>query len=253
MTSGRQTIVRVATPAALADEAARRFAEAARAAITSRERFVVALSGGSTPAATYRRLADPAGPGTDLDWRNVHVFWGDERDVPPRDSRSNYRMAREALLDHVAIPGDQIHRVPTELPADEAASAYERTLRHVFGAVGDDVPIFDLVLLGMGEEGHTASLFPGSPAVADRQRLVAAPWVEKFGEYRITLTPPVLQAARRLLVLVSGAGKADALHEALEGPVDPRMRPVQLTREAVGDVLWLVDDAAASRLDRAGA
>ncbi|HET8626616.1 MAG TPA: 6-phosphogluconolactonase, partial [Thermomicrobiales bacterium] len=169
-------------PTALAEEAARRFVAAARDATAARGRFTVALSGGSTPRTLFRLLAAP--PYRDeVDWARVHVGWGDERCVPPDDERSNYRMARETLLDHVPIPAGQIHRIPAEWPDHEAAAdAYAATLREVFQlpAAGDEWPRFDLLYLGLGPEGHTASLFPDSPALDEHARLVAAPYVEKL-------------------------------------------------------------------------
>lgn len=242
------TIVRVDTAADQARAAADRFVRLAEDAIGRRGRFMVALAGGSTPRAMYRRLADPSGPGARVGWPDVHVFWGDERSVPPADPQSNYRMAREALLDHVAIPTDRIHRVPAELAPAEAAEAYERTLRKVFAIDEGDVPVFDLILLGMGEDGHTASIFPRSDVVGERVRLVAAPWVEPLGVFRITVTPPVLEAAVHVIVLVSGSGKAAALRDVLEGPFLPDRFPAQCLREAQGDVVWLADAAAAARL-----
>jgi 6-phosphogluconolactonase len=213
---------------------------------------MVALSGGTTPEATYRLLADPTGPGAGVSWPDVHVFWGDERHVPPDAAESNYRMAREALLVRVPVPAAQVHRIPAEMPsAEDAARAYERTLRAVFDLADGEIPAFDLILLGMGDDGHTASIFPGSAALVEAHRLVAAPWVEKFGASRITVTPPVLLAARQIVVLASGGAKAAVLREVIDGPFQPSRYPAQCLRNASGEVTWLVDEAAAAELSTA--
>lgn len=236
-------------PAALAREAAGRFVAAARAATEERGRFVVALSGGSTPKALLRLLAEPPYR-EEVDWRHVHVAWGDERCVPPDDEQSNYRMAREALLDRVPIPPEQIHRMPGE-EADRgaAADAYAATLRRLFNLGPGEWPRFDLLHLGLGTEGHTASLFPGSPALAERERLVAAPYVEKLEAYRLTLTPPAINAAREVQFLVAGAEKAAIVREVLRGPRDPTALPARVVAPTDGRLVWLLDAAAAARLN----
>ena len=236
--------------AALADEAARRFVASGRAAMAARGRFVVALSGGSTPKALLRLLA--GAPYRDqVDWGRVHVGWGDERCVPPDDDQSNFKMAREALLDHVPIPPEQIHRIPAELPDREAAAdAYAATLRELFALPpeGGALPRFDLIHLGLGPEGHTASLFPGSPALTETRRLVAAPYVKEVEAYRITLTPPVLNAAREVTFLVAGAEKAAIVREVLRGPRDVMRLPAQVVAPTDGELTWLLDAAAAAQL-----
>ena len=224
----------------LAEAAARAFVEEATGAIAERGRFAVALAGGSTPKATYEVLArDHAG---DVDWPNVHVFFGDERTVPPDHEDSNYRMAREALLDHV--PVGSVHRMRGELPPDEAAASYEGELIVFFGEVP---PVLDLVMLGIGEDGHTASLFPETPALGVTDRLAVANPVPKLDTTRLTLTVPVLNAAREVRFLVAGAGKAETLAEILEGDADPREYPAKLVRPPGGPI-WMVDHAAASAL-----
>lgn len=212
------------------------------------ERCAVALSGGATPLALYRLLADPTAPfRRQIPWSAVHLFWGDERHVPPDHADSNYRMVREALLRSISIPEVNVHRVASELSnAAKAAALYEAELRSYFRAGGSSVPRFDLVLLGLGEDAHTASLFPGSEAVGERDRLVVAPFVAAQSGYRISLTPPVLNAAARVVFLVSGAAKAVALHAVLEGPHDPVRYPAQIV--AVERTLWLVDRDAAALL-----
>ncbi len=236
-------------PAALAEEAARRFVAAAAAASAARGRFTVALSGGSTPRALLRLLAAP--PYRDrVAWDRVHVAWGDERCVPPDDEQSNYRMAREALLDHVPIPHEQIYRIPAEEPDHEvAARVYDATLRRLFNPDPGEWPRFDLIHLGLGAEGHTASLFPGSPALDERDRLVAAPWVAKLSAHRITLTPPVINAAREVAFLVAGAEKAAIVRTLLRGPRDPAEYPAQIVAPTDGCLTWLLDRAAAAHLD----
>ncbi len=226
------------TPEALARAAARAFVESAAEAIAERGRFAVALAGGSTPKATYEVLArDHA---EDVDWPNVHVFFGDERTVPPDHEDSNYRMAREALLD--LVPTGSVHRMRGELPPDEAAASYETDLRQFFGGEA----VLDLVMLGIGGDGHTASLFPGTPALEVTDRLVVANPVPKLDTTRLTLTAPVLSAARAVSFLVAGEGKAEALREILEGDADPHRYPAKLVRPPGGPT-WFVDrDAGGS-------
>ena len=250
-TSGTGAIPEIALSrdaAALAEEAARRFVAAAGAAIGARGRFTVALSGGSTPKALFRLLA--AAPYKEqIDWSKLHLFWGDERTVPPGDEQSNYRMTRENLLSQVPIPEGQIHRIVAENPDHEAAAdAYATTLRQIFALADGEFPRFDLIHLGLGTEGHTASLFPGSPALAERERLVAAPWVEKLDSFRITLTPPTLNAAREVQFLAAGAEKADIVRSILRGPKNPNELPAQVVAPEDGRLIWLLDEAAAAKL-----
>jgi 6-phosphogluconolactonase len=235
-------------PLALANEAAGRFVASALEAMSERGRFIVALSGGSTPKTTMQLLAEL--PYRDeIDWSRVHVAWGDERCVPPDDERSNFRLAREALLDKVPIPPAQIYRMPGERHDYNAATgAYEATLRNLFALGPVEQPRFDLIHLGLGTNGHTASLFPGSPALDERERLVAAPWVEEVGMRRLTLTPPVINAAREVVFLVAGEEKAAVVHEVLRGPRDPAQLPAQLIAPTEGRLTWLLDAAAAARL-----
>jgi 6-phosphogluconolactonase len=231
-------------PQALAEAAARHVVERAHAATRERGRFSIALSGGSTPRDLHLRLASP--PLVDqVDWDRVHVFFGDERCVPPEDERSNFRMANETLLSKLPIPLDQIHRLQGELPPARAAAAYEGELRAFFG---DEPPILDVILLGMGDNGHTASLFPGLTAVHEQQRWVVAEYVPEVSMWRLTLTPLVLNMAREDLFLVAGAAKAHMLRQVLEGPYAPDERPAQVIRPTVGEVFWMVDAAAAGEL-----
>lgn len=228
------------TPEGLAEAAARAFVERSAEAVSERGRFAVALAGGSTPKATYEVLARDHAEA--VDWPNVHAFFGDERTVPPDHEESNYRMAREALLDHVPI--GSVHRMRGELPPEEAAASYERELKEFFG---EAPPALDLVMLGIGEDGHTASLFPETSALEVADRLVVANPVPKLETTRLTLTAPVLNAAREVLFLVAGGGKAGALAEILEGDADPRVYPAKLVRPPGGPT-WMVDRAAARDL-----
>ena len=228
---------------ALAHEAAQEFHRLAGTAVQERGRFSVALSGGNTPRAVYSALATEHGQ---LPWDRIHIFFGDERHVPPDDPDSNFRMARESLLSKVPIPEKNIHRVKAELDAEAAAAEYDQQLRDFFGLVNQDWPRFDLVFLGIGEDGHTASLFPGSKALTEASRRVAANWVEKFKTFRITLTFPVLNHAAEVVFLVSSASKAQILSEIL-GPATQKY-PAQRVQPENGRLLWLVDEEAGSLL-----
>lgn len=210
--------------------------------IAERGRFTIALAGGNTPRPVYERLASASYAGR-IDWSRVQVFFGDERCVPPEDPRSNYQMARTALCDHVPIPSGNIHRMQGEEAPEQAALAYESELRA--SLLGDR---FDLVLLGMGDNGHTASIFPGLAAVTEANRWVLAQYVEVMGMWRVTLTPPVINAARHVVFLAAGAGKAEMLQRVLQGPYDPVVLPSQIIRPTQGELHWQVDQAAAARL-----
>lgn len=234
---------REAVTAATADA----LVDAAATAIAARGRFLLVLSGGSTPKALYELLATPAYAAR-IDWTRVHVFWGDERCVPPDDRSSNYRMAREALLDRVPISPQAIHRMRGEDPPEQAAAAYEADLRQVFGAGASR---FDLVLLGMGDNGHTASLFPGLTAVRERARWVVAEYVGEVDMWRLTMTPPALNAAVRVMFVVVGADKASMLSRVLEGPRDVELLPAQAIVPTDGVLTWMVDAAAAAKLGSA--
>ena len=235
----------------LAEAAAERVARLAAEAVARDGRFTVALAGGSTPMGLYTLLATEPYRGR-LPWRHAEVFWGDERCVGPEHPESNYRMAAETLLRHVPIPSGQIHRLRGEDPDPARAAAdYERLLQKAFRVPPGVPPRFDLVLLGLGADGHTASLFPGSPALGDLRRLVAAVSVEALGAHRLTLTLPVLNAAASVLFLVSGREKARALRAVLEDARPGEPLPARLVRPRDGSVTWLVDAAAAGLLGRA--
>jgi 6-phosphogluconolactonase len=225
---------------------AEEIALAAHHAVESEGRFTWALAGGSTPRTVYELLASDFYRER-MPWSAIHFFWGDERHVPPDHPDSNFRMAREAMLDRVPVPAENVHRIKAEEPdAQRAAAEYESTLRSFFALAPGEWPPFDLILLGLGKDGHTASLFPGGDAVRERERLVVAPWVEAQKTFRITLTAPVLNHARRVMFLVSGEDKAEALHAVLEGAREPERYPAQIVE---GNRLWMMDRAAAHRLD----
>lgn len=240
----------LADTAQLAEAAARHFARAAARALRNWGEFAVALSGGSTPRAAYEHLAG-LGPAEGVDWAKVHLYWGDERCVPPDHPESNFRLARESLLDHLDLPAQNIHRMPGELEPHTAAQAYEADLRQSLAArvdPGIDLPRFDLILLGLGRDGHTASLFPGSPALTEYLRWVLPQQAEADPPWRITLTLPVINAAAEVIFLVSGREKAPILRQVLRGPEDLRALPAQAVQPAGGDVIWLADGPAASLL-----
>lgn len=226
---------------------AERVVAQARHAIAYRGRFLLALSGGSTPRPLYELLASRTFM-TRIEWPRVHVFWGDERCVPPDRPESNYRMAREALLDHVPLPQTNVHRIRGEDQPSEAASTYEELLGTFFGSRESSPNVtFDLVLLGMGADGHTASLFPGSPAARETRRWVVASPGPQAGSWRVSLTPVLLNAAENVTFLVSGAEKAERLKDVLEDG-QPGLLPAQLIRPTHGALHWMVDAAAAARL-----
>jgi 6-phosphogluconolactonase len=212
-------------------------------------RFKIALSGGSTPKRLYELMATEQ-YARRIEWARVEVFWGDERCVPPTHPDSNFRMARETLLDHVPVRSDAIHRVETEEDDPGAAAAgYERELAQVLGgAPGGSPPALDLVFLGMGADGHTASLFPGTPALHERRRWVVAVRLTGSGPVRITLTYPVLARAAHVLFLVTGRDKAATLREVLHGPPAADRLPAQAVRPESGELVWLVDRDAAAAL-----
>jgi len=232
-------------PEQVAREAAGLFVRLSIEAISTRGSFSVALSGGSTPRRIYELLASDDYR-TQVSWPSVHVFFGDERTVPPDHADSNYRMANETMLSLVPVPAKNVHRMNGVGDAAASASEYESELRAFFGDLA--WPRLDLVMLGMGDDGHTASLFPGSAALEEQQAWVVANWVEKFQTWRITLTAPAINAARRVLFLVTGAGKADRLREVLKGERDPARLPSQLIQPRDGTLEWLVDRAAAAKL-----
>lgn len=244
MISGRPDLVVVKDDQALARAVAERFVIAGRNAIVRRGRFNVALAGGSTPKAAYTLVATAFADA--VDWPRTRFFFGDERCVSPDDDESNYKMAKSTLLDALHIGDDCIFRMRGEDDPPAAARAYADILR---GELGPELA-FDLVMLGMGPDGHTASLFPGTDPTLEDAALVRAPFVEQFGTHRITLTPRVINAARAVAVATAGSSKAQALYAVLEGPRDPTRYPIQILEPQHGTLTWLVDEAAAAGLSR---
>jgi len=222
----------------------------AASAIAERGRFVVALSGGGTPKPIYARLAT-AEYRDRVAWEKVHIFFGDERCVPPDDARSNYRMVREAWLDHSAIPAENIHRIHGEDNPVHEALRYEQDIARLYRSAR--FPAIDLILLGMGDNGHTASLFPGTAALRETARWVVAQYVEVMTTWRVTFTAPLINAARHVAFLAEGAGKAQMLWNVLEGPYQPDVWPSQLVQPLSGELHWLVDAAAGAKVKAASA
>lgn len=218
------------------------FEHVVRNAVQARDKFTVSLSGGSTPRGLYSRLAQGS---RNLPWDKIYFFWGDERHVPPDDKDSNYRMVRESLLSQAPIPQEHVFRMHAEKSdAARVAEEYERTIQEFFDLKPGELPRFDLVLLGLGPDGHTASLFPESAALRERSRLVVANWVEKFGHYRLTFTAPVINNAAEVMFLVSGAEKTAALQSVLYSDASAEEFPAKLVQPRNGRLIWLVDRAA---------
>jgi len=240
-------------PAALAWHAAKHLVELAEEAVAARGRVRIAVSGGSTPKVTFGLLADPAHPFlTRMPWSQLDLFFVDERTVPPDHAESNYRMTREALLDHVNLREDQVHRMQGELEPEVAAAEYEFDIRRTFRLEGAEAPRFDIVTLGMGDDGHTASLFPHTAALNEMGRLVVANQVPQKDTWRITLTCPVINHAREVFFLIAGADKADRLKEVFIGPKDVERLPSQLIWPASGILTLILDKAAAAQLPPTG-
>lgn len=238
-------VQRFGTAAALHDAAADAVIAQARAAIDARGKFHFALAGGNTPWPLYERLA--TSPRRErIHWPSVHIWFGDERCVPPDSDRSNYHMVEQALLRHIGIPAGNVHRMRGEMPPEAAAAAYAGALRQTFGDSGP--PCLDLILLGIGGDGHTASLFPGTPALLERERWVCGQFVEAQREWRLTLTYPVLNAAAALWVLAVGADKANVVARVLQGPRLPSELPIQAVTPSDGELRWWLDTAAATAL-----
>ena len=225
------------------------FTSAVSAAVSARGVARVAISGGNTPRTMFAMLADRNGPHfSRIAWDKLHLFWVDERCVPPHDKDSNYRMTKEALLDHVPLPAAQVHRMEGELEPEVAASRYEAVIRNEFRLEGAETPVFDLVVLGMGDDGHTASLFPHTQAIDELGRIVFANHVPQKDTWRITLTWPVINRAREVFFQIAGADKTEVLYNVLLGPYDPETWPSQLIRPASGKLTLLLDTAAAAML-----
>jgi 6-phosphogluconolactonase len=219
-------------------------AEAIAATLKNKDRFTIALSGGSTPKLLHKILAAP--PYKDrIDWSKLHVFWGDERDVPFEDDRNNAKMAFDTLLNFVPVPPSQIHVMRTDVTPEESAAGYEAILHQYFDATPAS---FDLVLLGMGDDGHTLSLFPGTAAVHEEKAWAIAYYLKAQDMYRITLTKTIVNRSARIAFMTTGTGKANALKQVLEGPYNPDLFPSQEIKPSAGELHWFVDEAAAAEL-----
>lgn len=232
---------------ALAAAVANRVIEIVQESVDRHGYCLAALAGGSTPKRLYQLLATDEYR-TRIDWSKLHFFLGDERYVPLDHPDSNYRMARESLLDHVSIPADQWRPVPTDLEPEAAARAYEALIRKTCNTPDDEIPAFDLILLGIGGDGHTASLFPDTEALEVHDRLVVENWVPQQDSMRISFTIPLLTAARQTILMATGDDKADAVYRAIEGSPNLSETPSQVLRESEGDVIFALDQAAAAKL-----
>jgi 6-phosphogluconolactonase len=236
------TIQVVADANAIAAAAAEKIISLANQAIAARGEFSIALSGGSTPKTLFQLLAiEPFIKR--IDYGKWHIYFGDERCVPPAHPDSNFRMASEALLDKVAIPREQIHRMKGEIDPQAAAKEYGQLLKQNFGDGG-----LDVILLGMGDDGHIASLFPNTAALEETQHRCVANRVEKLNTWRITMTAPFINRAAQVIIMVSGGGKAARVQQVLRGPRDPKNLPIQMIQPASGNLLWLLDKPAAALL-----
>ena len=228
---------------AAARAGAEAFVAAARAAVEARGRFSVALAGGTAPREMYSLLASDE-LASRIPWQGVHLFWGDERCVPPMHPRSNYAMAWDAFIRHVPIPDENVHRMRGELPAEEGAARYRQELAAFFGP---GVPRFDVIHLGLGPDAHTCSLFPFDGLLRERSLPIAPALMRELGEPRVTFTLPVVNAAARVEMFVVGGGKAEVVRKVLKGPLDPFRLPAQLVHPVDGDYVWIMDEAAAGR------
>ncbi|MBZ5631943.1 MAG: 6-phosphogluconolactonase [Acidobacteriia bacterium] len=237
-------VSRYSDPVAAAEACGQRVLDLLAKTIAARKRATLAVSGGTSPKPMFELFAKSGFP-----WEQVHVFWVDERCVPPSDSQSNFRLANETWLAPAKVPSGNIHRVPTEREPHEAAREYAEHVRTFFNLQPGELPQFEVIHRGVGPDAHTASLFPGEPLIEDHKELAAAVWVEKMHQWRVTLLPGVLEAARNTVVLATGSDKAAALNAVLSGPYDPMKWPAQIaTRDGSGaplsDTMWFLDQAA---------
>jgi 6-phosphogluconolactonase len=228
----------------LAAATAEQFVNLAKNSLDNDIQFSAVLSGGSTPQPTYRRITTSKSA-QDLDWQKIHIFWGDERCVSPDHPESNYRMTKEAFLDHIPIPQVNVHRIRGEIQPPKAAKEYEVLLREFFA---NRAPRFDLIFLGMGSDGHTASLFPNTSAVHESKRWVVANYVDAQFPWRITITPSIINQALNVTFIVAGPGKAERLRQVLWGRHQPDSLPAQAVRPHHGQLNWMIDQDAASLL-----
>ena len=248
MAPSKTSLQILAVPEELAREAAGIFIARVQGALREKENCTVVLAGGATPRGLYSLLAEERDFRAGVPWEKVHFFFGDERHVPPDHPESNFRMVNEVLLSKVDVPADHVHRIRgEEADASKAAGEYEEVLRSFFRSKPGEIPELDFILLGMGADGHTASLFPGTEALKERKRLVAANWVPRLNAYRLTMTLPLLNSARCILFLVTGEEKAETLRKVLEEKPDEAL-PAAFIRPKRGRCLWLVDRSAARLL-----
>ena len=238
----------LATTDELVRAATERIATVAIESAAANGRAMIALSGGSTPRNVYKLMGSGEFK-TRIPWSALHLFWSDERCVPPDHAESNFRMVKEALLETVDMPSSNVHRIQAERSPSEAAHFYEEELRQAFGLQDDATPRFDLMLLGLGEDGHTASLFPGTTALHEQERLVTELYVDKLKTHRITMTYPMINAAKNVLFLVSGKSKAAILHEVLQR--DSLKYPAQGVHPVEGELCWMIDHDASSQINMA--
>ena len=211
--------------------------------LVQKDRAALAVSGGSTPKLLFAEMAKSG-----FDWTRTHLFWVDERGVPPTDDQSNYKLAKEHFIDPAGFPARTVHRIQAELDPQRAAQLYADEIRSFFSLKPGEFPSFDIIHQGMGPDAHTASLFPGGPLIDDRENLVAAAYVEKLKQWRITLLPGVLLAARNTIMLVAGEDKAGPLHAVLAEPYNPKKYPAQIVTQSHGNVMWFLDKAAAREI-----
>jgi 6-phosphogluconolactonase len=243
-----------ASASEVAKASAELFTDSIVAAVAARGLARIAISGGSTPKAMFALLADPAGPYLSrIPWDSLQLFWVDERCVPPTDADSNFRMTSEAMLSKVPLSPANVHRMEGELDPTVAAARYESEIRNTFKLEGAETPTFDLILLGMGDDGHTASLFPHTEGLNEMSPIVIANHVPQKDTYRITLTWPVINQGREVAFVIAGKDKAEVLSRVLTGPYDPETLPSQLIRPSSEQVTFLLDTAAAAQLPGAGA
>ena len=226
-----------------AEDCARYVVEVTRAVLSSNARFSFAISGGSTPKLLFERLV-----GSGLDWTKVHVFWVDERCVPPDNSQSNFKLANDSWLKPAGVPLANIHRIQGELDPEQAAQVYVDEIRAFFSLKPGELPVFDLIHRGIGADAHTASLFPGEPLIADHENIAAHVWVEKMKMDRVTLLPGVLEKAKHTMLEVAGPDKAQPVYEVLYGELDPFQFPCQIATRNSDTAVWFLDEAAAAKV-----
>src|SRR5277367_1617270 len=250
MTSENKARIQIYPDAvALCRAAAEAFTKCADEAISAKGEFTVLLSGGSTPKGMFNLLASETAFKDSIAWEHIQFFWGDERHVPPEHGDSNYKMTLENLLSKVPVAKENVHRIMSEgTDATIVATKYEEELKQYMKPFSDGFPRFDLAFLGMGPDGHCASLFPGTKALAEKEKWVVANWVGKFNTWRITLTAPAINHSARIIFLVGGDDKAQPLKSVLEGPYEPEQLPSQLIDPVNGELVWYVDKKAATLL-----